>query len=270
MSKKAILAVAAVVLAAGAAVAVSAPGQRGLRMGPRLDDFSSARGMRLAERLKEMDTNKDGTVSLQEFLSRRDSGFTRMDKNGDGTIDASDLRAVAQEQSDYWGRRFLKRFDTDRDGKVSKEEFAKAPRKRFALRDFAGDGVIGLDDMSPRARERYARRMEQDGRDGKESRRGFFTLDRLLGRVDRRFRKLDTNGDGFIDLPDLQARATEHAAFASRRFFRRFDANGDGKVTRDEFDGPAKERFAYLDLDDDGKITEADLPPRLRGRDVLK
>ena len=95
-------------------------------------------------------------------------------------------------------------------------------------------------------------------------------MERLLGRVDRQFDRLDKNGDGFIDAKDLERATAERIALASKRFFRRFDADGDGKVTRDEFNRFAKERFASHDVDDDGKITEADLPPMLRGRGFLK
>jgi Ca2+-binding EF-hand superfamily protein len=41
-------------------------------------------------------------------------------------------------------------------------------------------------------------------------------------------------------------------------------------VSKDEFNRFAKDRFANLDLDGDGKITEADLPPMMRGRGILK
>ena len=73
-----------------------------------------------------------------------------------------------------------------------------------------------------------------------------------------------------IDAKDFEAAAAERVDFATKRFLKRFDANGDGKVSKDEFERFAKERFAMLDLDDDGRITEADLPPRMRGMGILK
>jgi len=109
---------------------------------------------------------------------------------------------------------------------------------------------------------------KEAGKDTKE--RGGFSLNRLLGRMDRQFDRLDKNGDGFIDAKDLEPLAAERVAFASKRFFRRFDADSDGKVTKDEFNRFAKERFSNLDVDGDGRITDADLPPMMRGRGLLK
>ena len=250
-------------------------------MGMGFDGGDGPRGARMAERLKEMDANKDGVVTLEEFLGRRDAGFARLDKTGDGFVDASDIAARSKENTDYRARRFLKMFDANKDGKVSKEEFEQRAKDRFAMRDLNSDGAIDLDDMGPGMRDgmrdRAGRRAEQpkDGKEGakegaeaKEPRR--FTLDRLLGRTDRRFARLDKNGDGAIDAADFEAVAAERVDFATKRFLKRFDANGDGKVSRDEFERFAKERFAMLDLDDDGRITEADLPPRMRGMGILK
>jgi Ca2+-binding EF-hand superfamily protein len=279
MSKRKILLVAGVLVAAGTVAALAAaPHFRGHhRMGMGFDGGDGPRGARLAERLKEMDANKDGVVTLEEFLGRREGGFARLDRTGDGFVDASDIAARAKENTDYRARRFLKMFDANKDGKVSKDEFEQRARDRFAMRDLNSDGAIDLDDMGPGMRDgmrdRAGRRAElpQDGKEGaeaKEPRR--FTLDRLLGRTDRRFARLDKNSDGSVDAADFEAAATERVDFATKRFLKRFDTNNDGKVSKDEFERFAKERFAMLDLDDDGRITESDLPPRMRGMGILK
>jgi Ca2+-binding EF-hand superfamily protein len=289
MAKKVLL-IAGVLLAAGSIAALSAPHLRGghTRHGPGAAMFGEGGGglfgpspAHFGDRLKEMDANKDGVITLDEFLARREPTFAHLDKNKDGIVDRTEFEAAAKDSADYWVTRFIRRFDADRDGRISKEEFAKARRERFAMRDLDGDGRIGLEDMAPGPRERLRRWREDRGKDAQESkdgkeagmetkeRRGF-SLDRLLGRSDRQFGRLDKNGDGFIDAKDLEPLAAERVAYASKRFFRRFDADNDGKVTKDEFNRFAKERFANLDMDGDGRITDADLPPMMRGRGLLK
>lgn len=46
-----------------------------------------------AHRVKAMDTNGDGVVTLDEYLAAAKKRFSRMDKNGDGFIDADELPA---------------------------------------------------------------------------------------------------------------------------------------------------------------------------------
>ena len=296
MSRRIVL-IAGILLAAGSVAAISAPhfragghmrgGPGGPMFGPMLGegggDLFGGSQVRLGERLKEMDVNKDGTITLEEFLSRRDPTFTRLDKNNDGVVDRAEFEAFAKESADYWVKRFIKRFDADHDGRISKDEFAKARKDRFAMRDL--DGRPGLRERFREWRDRA--RGDRDGQNatkeaGKEAGkgaeetgsgekgRGRFDLRRLLGRTDRAFDHLDKNGDGFIDAKDLEPAAAERIASASKRFFRRFDADSDGKVTKDEFNRFAKARFADLDVDGDGRITDADLPPMMRGRGLLK
>ncbi len=302
MSRKVVL-IAGILLAAGSVAAISAPhfraggpmrgGPGGPMFGPMLGerggDLFGGSTVRFGERLKEMDSNKDGVITLEEFLARRDPTFARLDKNNDGVVDRAEFEAFAKESADYWVKRFIKRFDADHDGRISKDEFAKARKDRFAMRDLDGDGRPGLRERFREWRD-HARDGQRDGQDGKqaaqepgkdagkgaeepgrgESDRGRFNLRRLIGRADRAFDRLDKNGDGFIDAKDLEPAAAERIASASKRFFRRFDGDSDGKVTKDEFNRFAKERFADLDVDGDGRITDADLPPMMRGRGLLR
>src|SRR5262245_32285029 len=174
MAKKVLL-IAGVLLAAGSIAALSAPHLRGghMRHGPGGSMLGEGGGglfgpspARFGERLKEMDANKDGVITLDEFLARRDPTFAHLDKNKDGVVDRAEFEAAAKESADYWVKRFIRRFDADRDGRISKEEFAKARRERFAMRDLDGDGRIGPEDMGPGPRERFRRWREGRGKDG--------------------------------------------------------------------------------------------------------
>ena len=47
--------------------------------------------------MKQMDENKDGKVSEEEFLKPNKAQFKHMDKNGDGGIDKAEVDAFAEE-----------------------------------------------------------------------------------------------------------------------------------------------------------------------------
>jgi Ca2+-binding EF-hand superfamily protein len=109
---------------------------------------------------------------------------------------------------------------------------------------------------------------------------GPITKEDFDGRTRERFARMDVNGDGVIDADEARAmieqrmerrgrRWRERGGRFAQRMIRQFDADRDGKVTKAEFEGRIGEVFARFDLDSDGKITDADLPPFMRGRDVL-
>lgn len=47
--------------------------------------------------LKQFDADKDGKVTRDEFLASREAQFDRIDSNGDGTVDQSELEVLKTE-----------------------------------------------------------------------------------------------------------------------------------------------------------------------------
>ncbi len=47
--------------------------------------------------MQELDTNRDGNVTRQEFMKPTEDGFREMDKNGDGLLTKPEVDAYAKE-----------------------------------------------------------------------------------------------------------------------------------------------------------------------------
>jgi len=275
MQKSKIVVTAGLLILAGSAAAIAAVGDSGWH-GERW-------GRRGGGDLMRMDANKDGTLTLEEFLGRRESRFAELDANKDGAISPEEVVAPMKERVAFRDKRMMKSLDADGDGKISKTEFESGTRERFADRDLDSDGKITREDMPPRWHNRGERGDRGDRRAeaeqgaapeaGKEEHgkgrrfgRGPMTLDRMLERTGERFQDLDKNGDGFIAAQELSASHEEQMAYQVKKLMHRLDKDHDGKVTKDEYTARAKARFANLDLDGDGKITVADLPPGMAKR----
>ena len=95
-------------------------------------------------------------------------------------------------------------MDTDNDGKVSREEFAKGHQAMFDRLDVNKDGTVGRDEIPG---------------PGAGPGRGMGML-----------RMMDSDGDGKVTREEL--------AKGQREMFDRFDADKDGFISRDEMPGP--------------------------------
>ena len=128
--------------------------------------------------------------------------------------------------------------------------------------------------------------------DGGHGMRGRFgralTKDEFDAKSRERFARLDKNSDGIVDTAELEAAINERmSARHGRRgggqgmgpgamgdmmgtgMLRRMGAGSDGKLTKENYRTEITRRFAELDLNGDGRIDDTDLPPMMRGRNVL-
>jgi Ca2+-binding EF-hand superfamily protein len=162
---------------------------------------------------------------------------------------------------------FIKHFDKNKDGVLTKDELPPFLTRMFARIDTNGDGQLDRQEIAvlmQRLRQQFRKnnnnfqprpqqiekvinnilqRMDTD-KDGKISRK------EARGRVAQLFKQLDTNNDGFVDKQELRQLAVRILANRGN------GAGGGGRGT-----GPQNGRpdFDALDLNADGRLTRAEL-----------
>lgn len=87
--------------------------------------------------IQRFDKDGDGNVSREEFIEH----FDDLDANGDGYIDVTEAPKGPQHSPGAMSRDFIKDFDKDEDGRVSREEFP-GPDGFFDGLDTNGDGYV--------------------------------------------------------------------------------------------------------------------------------
>lgn len=110
--------------------------------------------------LEIYDANGDGKVSRAEYDTGRDEAFARTDENKDGRLsgdeylaefeDRLDRRIVSsRESSAQQSRVRFKSLDTDKNERVSWDEYAASGKRLFDRVDTNGDGIVDARDPAP-------------------------------------------------------------------------------------------------------------------------
>jgi Ca2+-binding EF-hand superfamily protein len=208
----------------------------------------------------------------QEPRPQRDAGiFDRLDSNKDGSITSDE---VAEERKSFF-ERLLRTGDKDKDGKLTREEFAAAnqderprrpdgdqpgaprrpegappidPERAFRFMDRNGDGKVTADELPEERREMFKNNISRADKDGD----GAINLEEFKGSMEALARLMGRGPmpGGLGGPPNL----------ANAPFFRAIDANGDGKLSGDEL-AKAGDALKTLDRNKDGALTPEELAP---------
>ena len=160
------------------------------------------------EHFAKLDANKDGAVTKEEVTAGRDQFVQRFElKKGDAPEGMMLDHPVGDPNAAF------DRLDTNKDGAISRDEFAKGREerieRRIVMREEGKDG---------------AKRTPKDGKDMQKH------VMRMHGGPggfgSRMIVMADTDKDGKITLAEAEALALQH--------FDQMDTNKDGKVTPEE------------------------------------
>lgn len=172
----------------------------------------------------DLDKNKDKKISKDEFPSQfPPQMFDRLDTNHDGFIDETEWNAMRSRFAGggggpRTGESLTKLLDANKDGKISREEFAKV-LTLFDLLDANHDG-----ELTPEELNGFFRAVNEAQSQAQNQATGGVDVNNL-------FANSDKNKDGKLTPDEL----------TNERLFKRLDLNKDGVITRDEAEQALKQ-----------------------------
>lgn len=101
----------------------------------------------MAKKIKEIDTNDDGIISLNEVQAWQTSKMTNYDTNADGQMDLGEFEALWIEQKRSHMVDKFQNFDEDGDGQITSDELAAPLNFMFERFDKDGNGEITKQEM---------------------------------------------------------------------------------------------------------------------------
>lgn len=213
-------------------------------------------------------------LAPQALLAQEGDLFGKLDKNSDGQIAADEV----DEQGKGLFERLLRNGDENKDGKLSKEEFTAAMKRRPGGDNAPAGGPGPGSGAGPRGNvEEIFQRADANG-DGK------ITKEEAPERMRENFDRLDANGDGAIEKAEF-ARALGRLMAAGGQpggpamgprpefvvgamVLKALDADGNGEISASEI-ADAPKVLAKFDKNSDGKLDKEEMlaqAPRPEGR----
>jgi len=94
--------------------------------------------------IQALDTDKDGTLDLDEVTKAAEAVFVRLNKDQDDTLDREELGSLLTAQE-------FVAADPDKDSTLTKEEYVALATKLFKQADVDGDGKLEAKELNSKA-----------------------------------------------------------------------------------------------------------------------
>ncbi len=191
--------------------------------------------------------------------------FNRFDANQDGAITEDELAVLDSPTAAPMGgsrfRTMILASDADGDARVTVEEWTAAARQMFERMSGAGGPPAGPPAGAPAGRP-------AGGGMGGAGAADMFSLPRTADAVapwaGRLFTLLDANQDASITGNELALLANPTVAAMGgsrlRAMIAQSDANRDSRISLEEMSAGAQRMFNRMDLNGDGRLSDAELP----------
>lgn len=123
-------------------------------------DGDKKRGKRdFQKMIEKIDTDKSGSISLEEFAELGAGKMISADKDGNGILSADEIQAeMDAERERRRLERMTRRLDIDGDGTVTVAELKSMQAKRFAVLDTNSDGSLSVDELKKSRKKRKSSR----------------------------------------------------------------------------------------------------------------
>jgi len=181
------------------------------------------------------DNKSDGKKAAHRPLVDVDAFLREYDRDKDGYL--------SKDEMPEWLHYNFGRLDTNKDGKISKEELTKG-MAYLQQRRRPSDVVVVLVEMS-----------DCDEGCGEEIQRAYEFL-----------YKLDKNKDGKLSADELKAGREMLVEQRVEGILKRLDTNKDGKLSKTEAKGLIREHFEQLDKNKDGFVDRDELKAAVSAR----
>jgi len=164
--------------------------------------------------------------------------------------------------------KFMRFFDTNEDGSVTREEFEAASKARFARMDANSDAQVTTDEfqayIETRRGEKKAAKLKQvdTNNDGQVSKDEFVAY--KSARAEQKFARMDTNQDDVLSAEEFKNcrkhdKGGKQGKRSGQRLFASLDANDDGQVTQEESLAAWSRWFARIDSNGDNVVTSEEV-----------
>jgi Ca2+-binding EF-hand superfamily protein len=202
------------------------------------------------------------------------------------------------------GAAMIERLDTNKDGKVSLDEFKTNVSATFKTFDADGNGQVTKDEIKARHDAfKDARKAVRDAADADKAtarealqaagpfmlpgagkmfdradtdKNGTLSEAEVLASAEKIFARRDSNKDGALDTADARPmKGKGHHGKGgdqrAERMLKRLDTNNDGKVSQQEMLAGATQTFERFDADKNGEVAKAEVDAKREAfRDARK